>query len=78
MGLGQIESKLYFPWQQKPPSTYNGENDVSIFSRLFLIRYFLYLQITRTCIKSRKGSNFGQIRPLTTELVALERLNNFP
>ena len=33
--------------------TYNGKNDVSTFSRLFLIRSFLYLQVTRTCIKSR-------------------------
>ena len=48
--LGQIESKLWFPWH-------------------------LYLQITRTCINSRTSSNFGQIRPLTTEeLAALERL----
>ena len=34
--LGQIGSKLWFPWQQKPPLTYNGENNVSTFSRLFL------------------------------------------
>ena len=51
-----------------------GENDVSTFSRLLLIRSFLYLQVTRTCIKSRTSSNFGQIRPLTTELATLERL----
>ena len=35
--LGQIGSKLWFPWQQKTPLTYNGENDVSTFSRLFFI-----------------------------------------
>ena len=35
--LGQIGSKLWFPWQQKPPLTYNGENSVSTFSRLFVI-----------------------------------------
>ena len=35
--LGQIGSKLSFPWQQKPPLTYNGENSVSTFSRLFVI-----------------------------------------
>ena len=51
--LGQIGSKLWFPWQRKPPLTYNGENNVSTFSWLFVIWYFLYLQITRTCIKSR-------------------------
>ena len=63
---------------RKPPLTYNGENGVSTFSRLLLIRSFLYLQETRTCIKSRMSSNFGQIGPLTTELAALEHLNNFP
>ena len=34
--LGQIGSKLWFPWQHKPPLTYNGENNVSTFSRLFV------------------------------------------
>ena len=76
--LGQIGAKLWCPWQQKPPLTYNGENDVSTFSRLFLIRSFLYLQVTRTCIKSRMSSNFSQFGRLTTELAALERLKNFP
>ena len=38
---------------RKPPLTYNGENGVSTFSRLFLIRSSLYLQVTRTCIKSQ-------------------------
>ena len=56
------------------PRRHNGEKDVSTFSRLFLIRSFLYLRVTRTCIKSRTSSNFGQIGPLTTELAALERL----
>ena len=63
---------------RKPPLTYNGENCVSTFSRLFLIRSSLYLQVTRTCIKSWMRSNFGQIRPLTTELAALKRLKNLP
>ena len=62
---------------RKPLLTYNGENGVSTFSRLLLIRSFLYLQVTRTCIKSRTSSNFGQDGPLTTELAALERLKNF-
>ena len=68
----QIGSKLWCPWQQKSSLTYNGENGVSTFSRLLLIQSFLYLQVTRTCIKSRTSSNFGQIGPLTTELAALE------
>ena len=57
---------------RKPPLTYNGENDVAIFTRLSFIRSVLYLQVTRTCIKSRTSSNFSQIEPLTTELAALE------
>ena len=40
----------------------------------FLIRFFLYFQVTRTCIKSRSSLTFGQIGPLTMELAALERL----
>ena len=63
---------------RKPPLTYTGENGVSTFSRLLLIRSFFYLQVTKTCIKSRASSNFGQIGPLTTELAALEHLKNFP
>ena len=61
---------------RKPPLTYNEENGVSTVSRLLLIRSFFYLKVTRTCIKSRTSSNFGQIGPLTMELVALELLKN--
>ena len=63
---------------RKPPLTYNGENGVSTIPRLLLIRSFLYFQVTRTCIKSRTSSNFGQIGPRTTESAALERLKKFP
>ena len=76
--LRQIGSKLWRSWQRKAPLTYNGENGVSTFSQLLLIRSFLYLQVTRTCIKSRTSSNFGQIGLLTIELAALEHLENFP
>ena len=72
MFWGRLVQNSGFHGNRKPPLTYNGENDVSTFSRLFLIRSFLYLQVTRTCIKSRRGSNFGLIGPLTTELAALE------
>ena len=63
---------------RKPPLTYNGENGVSTFSRLLFIRSFLYLQVTRTWVKSRTSSNCSQIWPLTTEFDALERLKKFP
>ena len=44
----------------------------------FLIRSSLFLQVTRTTIKSRMGSKFGRIRPGTYELAALERLEKSP
>ena len=75
---GRLDQNSVFHGNRKPTLTYNGENDVSTFSRLFLLRSFLYLQVTRTCIKSRMSSNFGHIGPLTTELAALQRLKNFP
>ena len=75
---GRLDQNSGFHGNRKPPLTYNGENDVSTFSRLFLIQSFLYLQVTRTCIKSRTSSNFSQIGPLTTELAALEHLKIFP
>ena len=45
-----------------------------MFSRLFLIGSFSYLQVMRTCIKAWMSWNLGQIPPLTMELNALERL----
>ena len=47
-----------------------------MFSRLFLIGSFSYLQVKRTYIKAYMSLNFGQIPPLTTELAALERLKH--
>ena len=58
--LRQIGSKLWYPWQQKTPLTYNGENGVSTFSRLLLIWSFLYLKVTRTC---KKISDKFEFRP---------------
>ena len=70
--LGQIGSKLWFPWQQKVPIDLQwGKWCLHLFSVIF-IWSFLNLQETRTCIKSRTRLNFGQIGPLTTELAALE------
>ena len=43
---------------------------------MFLIGSFSYLQVMRTYIKAYMSLNFGQIPRLTTELAALERLNN--
>ena len=44
----------------------------------FLICSSLFLQITRTTIKSRMGSNFSKIGPGTYELAALECLEKSP
>ena len=79
MFWGRLDQNSGVHGNRKPPLTYNGENGVSTFSRLFLIRSFLYLQVMRTWIKSRTSSNFGQIGPLITKLAALERRKkNFP
>ena len=75
---GRLDQNSSFHGNRKPPLIYNGENDVSTFSRLLLIRFFLYLQVTRTYIKSRTSSKVGQIEPLTTELAAQWGLNIFP
>ena len=78
MFWGRLDQNSGVHGNRKAPLTYNGENGVFTFSRLLLIRSFLYLLVTRTCIKSRSSSDFSQIGPLTTELAALERLKNFP
>ena len=44
----------------------------------FLICSSLFLQLTRTTIKSRMGSNVGKIGPGTFELATLERLEKSP
>ena len=71
----QIGSNSGVHGNRNAPLTYYGENGVSNFSWLLLIQSFIYLQVTRTCIKSRTSSNFGQIGPLTRELAALERFS---
>ena len=55
-----------------------GEKGIITFSRLFLIGSFLYLQVTMTYIRACMSSIFGQIRPRTTELAALELQKKFP
>ena len=53
-------------------------NVVSTLAPSFLIRSSLYLQVMRTSITSRTSSKFGQSRPRTAELAALERLEKSP
>ena len=66
--LGRLHQNSGVHGNRNPPFTCNGENGVFSFSRLLLIWSFLYLQVTRTCIKSQTSLNFGQVGPLTTEL----------
>ena len=47
---------------------------MSALAPLFLIEKSQFLQVTKTNIKSRKGSTFGYIRHLIAELAARERL----
>ena len=75
---GRLDQNSGFHGNRKLPLAYNEENGVSTFSWLLLIRSFLYLLVTRTCIKSRTSLNFGQIGLLTVELAALEHLKNCP
>ena len=53
-------------------------NVVTTLGPSFLIGSSSYLQVSRTSIISRTSSNFGQIRPRTGELAALERLKKIP
>ena len=57
------------------PTTGNLENGVATFSWLFLMGSFSYLQVMMTYIRAWMCLNFGQIRPRTTELAVLKRLN---
>ena len=53
-------------------------NGVATFSQLFFIQSFSYLQVMMTCMRARRSSKFSQIRLLTAELAALERLKKSP
>ena len=50
-----------------------GKMASSRFLKYILIGSFSYLQVTMTCIRAWMSTKFGRIRPLTTELAALER-----
>ena len=53
-------------------------NVVNNLEPLILIGSSSYWQVMRTFITSRTSSKFGQIRPRTAELAALERLEKSP
>ena len=51
---------------KKSPLAYNGEKDVSTFSRLFLIRSFSYLQVMITYMRAWMSLKFSPIQPLVS------------
>ena len=57
--------------------TYNRRNVVTTLAPSFWNGSSSILQVMRTTIKARMGSNFGQIPLPTTELANLERLKNW-
>ena len=66
------------PWASKnyPHRLIIGKMVFPLFLCCFLIGSFWYFHVTRTSIKAWMNSNFRQIRLLTTELAALERLKH--
>ena len=61
---------------EKSPQTYNGENVVNTLAPSVLIGSSSFLQVIRTTTRVRMSLKFGQIRPWTAMLAALERLKN--
>ena len=51
---------------KKCPYAYNGKNDVSTFSRFFLIGSFSYLQVMIAYMRAWMSLKFGQIQPLVS------------
>ena len=51
---------------KKSPMAYNGEKDVSSFSRLFLIGTFSYLQVMITYMRTWMSLKFSHIQPLVS------------
>ena len=54
------------------------DNVVTTIAPSFLIGSSSFLQVTRSTIKALMGLKFGQIRPATEELAALEHLKKSP
>ena len=76
MVLGQIGSKLWFPWQQKAPiDLYWGKRFLHLFSVVFNPTIFI---LAGNEDMHKIWDEFYGMGPLTTELGALEGLNNFP
>ena len=65
---GRLDQNSGFHGNRSPPHwLIMGKMMSQPFLGCFWSDLFLYFQVTRTCIKSRRSSNLGQIGPLTTE-----------
>ena len=51
------------------PYAYNGKNDVSTFSWLFLIGSFSYLQVLIIYMRSSMSLKVGQVQPLVSMVI---------
>ena len=75
--IGPLTAELAAPERlKKSPKAYNGKNDVSTFSQLFLIGSFLYLQVMITYKRAWMSLKFGQIQLLVsmvTDRVIMEK-----
>ena len=54
-----------------------GKTVSPLFSLLFFIHPFLYLQVMMTCMRALTSSNFGQIGPRAAELPPLKSVRNW-
>ena len=61
---------------EKSPYTYNGENVVNTLRPSVSIGSSSFLKVIGTTIRVWMSLKFGQIRPRTAELAALECLKN--
>ena len=76
--LGQIGSKLWFPWQQKAPiDLFWGKQCLCLFSIVLDLILFIFAG-NEDMHKILDEFEFRPVRTTTTELAALERLKNFP
>ena len=81
MGLGLAALGFGLDWVRALVSmatdSYNEEKLLTTLAPSVLIGSSLFLQVSRTTIKSWMSSKFVKYRPGTAELTALERLDKF-
>ena len=78
MFWGRLDQNSGVHGNRKPPLAYNGENGDSTFSRLLLIRSFLYLQVMRTCKKISDEFKFRPDRTTDYGVICPQAPKKFP